>query len=89
MHRADEWLYRAINGLGPGPDLLWKALDPHTRNYLLLIALAVVVGAVTNVRGVPRVFARVFGSAVLAWGLLEAVYAVYDRAAPGGSRRAR
>ena len=82
VHRADEWLYRAINGLGPGPDLLWKALDPHTRNYLLLIALAVVAGAVSNVRGVPRVFARVFGSAVLAWGLLEAVYAVYDRARP-------
>ena len=82
VHRADEWLYRAINGLGPGPDLLWKALDPHTRNYLLLIALAVVAGAVSNVRGVPRVFARVLASAVLAWGLLEAVYSVYDRARP-------
>ena len=62
-HRADEWLYRAINGLGPGPELLWTVLDPHTRNYLVLIALAVVAAAVTNVRGVPRVFARVFGSA--------------------------
>jgi MFS family permease len=82
VHRADEWLYRAINGLGPGPELLWKALDPHSRNYLLLIALAVVAAAVTNVRGVPRVFARVLGSALLAWGLLEAVYAVYDRARP-------
>ena len=82
VHRADEWLYRAINGLGPGPDLLWTALDPHTRNYLLLIVLAVAAGAVSNVRGVPRVFARVFGSAVLAWGLLEAVYSVYDRARP-------
>jgi membrane-associated phospholipid phosphatase len=82
VHRADEWLYRAINGLGPGPDLLWKALDPHTRNYLLLIGFALVAAAVTNVRGVPRVFARVLGSAVLAWGLLEAVYAVYDRARP-------
>jgi MFS family permease len=82
VHRADEWLYRAVNGLGPGPDLLWKALDPHTRNYLLLIALAVVAGVVSNIRGVPRVFARVLGSAVLAWGLLEAVYAVYDRARP-------
>jgi len=82
VHRADEWLYRAINGLGPGPDLLWKALDPHTRNYLLLIAFALVAAVVTNVRGVPRVFARVLGSGVLAWGLLEAVYAVYDRARP-------
>ena len=44
--------------------------------------LAVVAAAVTNVRGVPRVFARVLGSALLAWGLLEAVYAVYDRPRP-------
>ena len=30
----------------------------------------------------PRTFAKVFGSAVLSWGLLEAVYSVYDRARP-------
>ncbi len=82
VRRADERLYSAINGLGPGPELLWQALDPHTRNYLLLIALALVAAAVTIVRRVPSVFARVLGSAVLAWGLLEAVYSVYDRARP-------
>ena len=48
LHRADEGLFRAINGLGPGPELLWTALDPHTRNYLLLIVLAVVAGAVST-----------------------------------------
>ena len=31
---------------------------------------------------VPGVFARVLGSALVAWGLLEAVYAVYDRPRP-------
>ena len=81
-HRGDEWLYRAVNGLGPGPDLLWKILDPHTRNYLILIGLAVVAAALTNVKSVPRTFAKVFGAAVLSWGLLEAVYSVYDRARP-------
>ena len=31
----------------------------------------------------PRdVFALVLGSALLSWGLLEAIYAVYDRRAP-------
>ncbi len=81
-HRADEWLYRTINGLGPGPEWLWTILDPHTRNYLVLIVVALVAAAVTNVRSIPVVFARVLGSAVLAWGLLEAIYAVYDRARP-------
>jgi membrane-associated phospholipid phosphatase len=81
-HRADEWLYRAINGLGPGPELLWKILDPHTRNYLLLIGLAVVAAAATQLSRLPRVFAQVLGSAVLSWGLLEAVYSIYDRPRP-------
>jgi membrane-associated phospholipid phosphatase/predicted MFS family arabinose efflux permease len=81
-YRGDEWLYRAVNGLGPGPDLLWKVLDPHTRNYLILITLAVVAAAATNLKCVPRMFAKVFASALLSWGLLEAVYSVYDRPRP-------
>jgi membrane-associated phospholipid phosphatase len=81
-HRGDEWLYRVVNGLGPGPDLLWRILDPHTRNYLILIGLAVVAAAVTSLKSVPRTFAKVFASALLAWGLLEAVYSVYDRPRP-------
>ena len=40
VHRLDESLFRAINGLGPGPELLWTVLDPHTRNYVVLIVLA-------------------------------------------------
>ena len=81
-HRADEWLYRAINDLGPGPELLWTLLDPHTRNYLLLIAVAAVAAAIVDIRRVPATVARVFGSALVAWGMLEAVYAVYDRPRP-------
>jgi MFS family permease len=82
VHEADEWLYGVVNGLGPGPDFLWKLLDPHTRNYAILIAIAIVAAAVTNMRRVPRVFGLVAGSAILSWGLLEAVYSVYDRARP-------
>ena len=82
VHLADEALFERVNGLGPGPDWLWFLLDPHTRNYLVLIAFAVAVAALTNARRVPGVFGRVLGSAVLSWGLLEAVYAVYDRPRP-------
>jgi membrane-associated phospholipid phosphatase len=81
-HRFDEWLYSAINGLGPGPEIFWTILDPHTRNYVALIVVALVAAGVTNLRSVPTTFARVLGSALVAWGLLEAVYAVYDRPRP-------
>jgi membrane-associated phospholipid phosphatase len=82
LQRLDGELFRAINGLGPGPELLWTVLDPHTRNYVLLIALAVVAAAIGRSRQVLNVFARVMTSALLAWGLLEAIYSVYDRARP-------
>ncbi len=82
FHRLDEAGFRAINDLGPGPEWLWQLLDPHTRNYLVLIGLAVAAAAVTRLSSIPGVFARVFGSALVAWGLLEAVYAVYDRPRP-------
>jgi MFS transporter, DHA1 family, tetracycline resistance protein len=81
LHRLDEALFRAINGLGPGPEVLWTVLDPHTRNYILLIVLAVVVAALSR-RRVLDVFARVMTSALVAWGVLEAIYSVYDRARP-------
>jgi undecaprenyl-diphosphatase len=82
VQRLDESLFRAINGLGPGPELLWTLLDPHTRNYVALILLALGAAALTQASRVPAVFARVLGSALVAWGLLEAVYAVYDRPRP-------
>jgi MFS transporter, DHA1 family, tetracycline resistance protein len=82
LHRLDEALFGAINGLGPGPEVLWTVLDPHTRNYILLIVLAVVAAALTQPRRVLTVFGRVMTSALLAWALLEAIYSLYDRARP-------
>jgi membrane-associated phospholipid phosphatase len=82
LDRFDEWLFGVINGLGPGPDLLWDVLDPHTRNYVVLIGVAVVLAAITSLRSVPRVFALVMLSALLSWGILEGVYAVFDRDRP-------
>ncbi len=34
----DNTLMLAVNGLGDGPEWLYQALDPHTRNYILLLA---------------------------------------------------
>lgn len=82
LHEADEWLFRHVNGLGPGPEWLWTALDPHTRNYIVLIALAIAAAALIAPRSVPRVFAQVMGAALLSWGLLEALYALNDRPRP-------
>jgi MFS family permease len=78
----DAWLFGAINDLGPGPEWLWTALDPHTRNYVLLILFALGAAALTAPRRVPLVLGTVFGSALLAFALLEAIYAVYDRPRP-------
>ena len=80
--RLDERAFEAINGLGPGPQWLWDVLDPHTRNYIALIALGLGAAALTRWQRIPAVFARLMGSALLSWGLLEAVYSVYDRPRP-------
>ena len=50
-HRLDEELYLAVNGLGPGTDVLWTLLDPHTRNYLILIGLTVEISLLFLVAG--------------------------------------
>jgi membrane-associated phospholipid phosphatase/Na+/melibiose symporter-like transporter len=81
LRTLDEDGFRTINGLGPGPHVLWTTLDPHTRNYAVLIAAAAAAAAATR-RAVIPVVARVLMSAMLAWGLLEAVYSFYDRDRP-------
>ena len=41
----DNALFLTINGLGDGPEWLYQALDPHTRNYILLTAATVIAAA--------------------------------------------
>ena len=82
LHELDERVFRFVNGFGPGPDLVWRVLDPHTRNYILLLALAGGAAALGSLASVPRVLSHVLASALLAWGLLEAVYAAYERDRP-------
>jgi maltose/moltooligosaccharide transporter len=82
LERLDHQLFRAINGFGYGPDVLWRTLNPHTQNYAFLVALGVGLALVTVPRRAAAVAGLTLGSALLAWTLLEAVYAVFDRPRP-------
>ncbi len=78
----DEAVFEQINHLGPGPEFLWETLNPHMRNYVLLVALAALAAAVTSVRLVYPVVSLVLFSALVSWILLELVYAFFDRPRP-------
>ncbi|HEV2815393.1 MAG TPA: MFS transporter [Solirubrobacteraceae bacterium] len=45
LQGTDEAVFRQVNGLGQGPEWLYQALDPHSRNYAILLAVALVAGA--------------------------------------------
>ena len=80
----DERLFLAVNGLGDGPEWLYRALDPHSRNYLLL-AGAATLGVLVSTRRL-----RYAGGALLAMALagvfadlvLEIVQLAVDRPRP-------
>jgi membrane-associated phospholipid phosphatase len=80
----DNALMLAINGLGDGPEWLYQALDPHTRNYILLLSATVVAAAVSLRR--PRyVLGAALGvllAAYLAGAALEIVKLFIERARP-------
>ena len=80
----DNALYLAVNGFGDGPNWLYQALDPHTRNYIILLTTTVVGGAIVLRR--PRyvlgaALAVVLG-AYLAGAAIEVVKLFVDRARP-------
>ena len=80
----DNALMLAINGLGDGPEWLYQALDPHTRNYILLLSATVIAAAVSLRR--PRyVLGAALGvvlAAYLAGAALEVVKLFIERARP-------
>ena len=82
LQGVDESLFRAVNGLGHGPEELWEALNPHLRNYVILVALAAAAALFTDPRLIYRVVGLVVGSALVSWGLLEGLYAALDRPRP-------
>jgi maltose/moltooligosaccharide transporter len=78
----DERAFLNLNGLGDGPEWLYSALDPHTRNYILLIVAA--VAAVLVVRRVALLGAALalLAAAFFSDILLQAVYILYERPRP-------
>ena len=82
IETADQRLFVAINSLGAGPDWIYQALDPHSRNYVLLCLAAVLVAQLTGRRRLLGVAAAVVLAAFLSDVLVQAVYLVHDRARP-------
>jgi membrane-associated phospholipid phosphatase/MFS family permease len=80
----DNALMLAVNGLGDGPEWLYQALDPHTRNYILLLSSTVIAAAV-SLRRPRHVLGAALGvvlAAYLAGAALEVVKLFIERARP-------
>jgi MFS family permease len=82
LQRVDATLFRWVNALGPGPELLFEVLEEPGRNYLLLGAAILLAAALTRPRRLRDLVALELVSLVLAFGLLQALYAVFDRPRP-------
>jgi membrane-associated phospholipid phosphatase/MFS family permease len=84
LQPLDNSLFLAVNRLGDGPEWLYQALDPHTRNYILLFALAVIGTALTYRRARYALGAAVavLLAGYLAGAALEVVKLFVERARP-------
>jgi MFS family permease len=82
LQTLDELLFRWINALGPGPELLFEVLEQPLRNYALLATLILAAALATRTAGLRRLVALELVSVGLALALLQAVYAVFDRPRP-------
>jgi maltose/moltooligosaccharide transporter len=82
VHEIDESLFRAVNSLGPGPEPLFELLEEPARNYVLLVSVPIASALLAGPRRIPGVLGLEIAAGALAVGLLEAVYALYDRPRP-------
>jgi MFS family permease len=82
LRTVDHLLFRWINALGPGPELLFNVLEHPLRNYALLTTLILAAALATRMTGLRRLVALELVSVGLALALLQAVYAVFDRPRP-------
>jgi len=82
LQPLDERLFLEVNSLGAGPEWLRDALDPHTRNYILL-CLAATIGAAFYGRRAAIGAALATAIAAL-WSdvLVQLVYMLYVRDRP-------
>jgi membrane-associated phospholipid phosphatase/MFS family permease len=84
LQPLDDATFLAINRLGDGPEWLYQALDPHTRNYILLFAVALLgtAFATRRLRYVVGAAIAVVLAGYLAGAALELVKLFVDRARP-------
>ncbi|MGH2846469.1 MAG: phosphatase PAP2 family protein, partial [Thermoleophilaceae bacterium] len=84
LQPLDSALFGAVNGLGDGPEWLYQALDPHTRNYLVLFGITIVAAAVAlrRPRHVLGAALAVVLAAYLAGAAIEIVKLFVERARP-------
>jgi membrane-associated phospholipid phosphatase len=82
LQDLDELSFRWINALGPGPELLFEVLEEPIRNYVLLAGVILVAALVTRTWKLRRLVALELVSVGLAFVLLQALYAVFDRPRP-------
>lgn len=82
LSSLDEGLFKTLNHLGAGPEVIQRVIDPHTRNYAILTALAAAAAALSSPRLVPRVLAFTTLSALLALALHEAIHSAWNRPRP-------
>jgi membrane-associated phospholipid phosphatase/Na+/melibiose symporter-like transporter len=82
LQRVDETLFRWLNALGPGPELLFELLEEPARNYAVLASMILVGALLRRPRRLRGVLALELVSVPLAFVLLQAVYAAYDRPRP-------
>jgi predicted MFS family arabinose efflux permease/membrane-associated phospholipid phosphatase len=82
LQPLDERLFVEVNSLGAGPDWLHQALDPHTRNYVLL-CLAATIGAAFYGRR-AAIGAALATTIAALWSdvLVQLVYMLYVRDRP-------
>jgi membrane-associated phospholipid phosphatase len=80
----DEELFLAINALGDGPEWLYQALDPHSRNYLLLAAAATlaVLAATRRLRYAGGALLAMAFAGVVSDLVLEVIQLGYNRPRP-------
>jgi membrane-associated phospholipid phosphatase/MFS family permease len=82
LQPLDERLFLEVNALGAGPDWLHEALDPHTRNYILLCLAATIAGAFYSRRAALGAALATTVAALWSDVLVQLVYMLYVRDRP-------
>lgn len=82
LQPLDERLFLEVNALGAGPDWLHSALDPHTRNYILLCLVATLGAMVYGRRAALGAALATTIAALWADVLVQFVYMLFVRDRP-------